>query len=174
MKLAQKFSGEYKNAGSLLDRLKNNSKLFSQLDPKSTNELRSYMKRQWEVLYLLQNRAQEASNFGLQMYVWSVRNAVYTLQSLYSSKREEMSILSLAFKKGMKPQKMSSNPAFKQIESQYEALFHMLVLEYTSIRKEIGESLKKDIEADQRKAIIDGVESFLKERDQLLKNANLV
>jgi hypothetical protein len=174
MKLAQKFDAEYKSSGSVLDRLKSNSKLFSQMDPKSTAELRSYMKRQWEILYLLQNHAQEASNFGLQMYIWSVRNAVYTLQSLYSTKREELSLLSLNFKKGNTPSKLSNNLSFKHIDSQYEALFHMLVLEYTSIRKEIGEALKKDIEADQRKQIIDGVESFLKERDFLLKSGNLI
>jgi hypothetical protein len=174
MNLAKKFSGEYRSGGSILDRLKNNSKLFAQADPKSTLELRSYMKRQWEVLYLLQNHAQDGANFGLQVYVWSVRNAVHLLQSLYSTKREELSLLSLSFKKGIKAAKLGTNPAFKQGESQYEALFHMMVLEYTSIRKELGEDLKKDIEAVQRKQIIDGVESFFIERDSLLKGANLI
>jgi hypothetical protein len=34
--------------------------------------------------------------------------------------------------------------------------------------------LKKDIESIQRKEIIGGVESFLKERDTLLRGANLI
>ena len=50
----------------------------------------------------------------------------------------------------------------------------MMLLEYTSIRKEIGEELKNDIEATQRKKIIHNVEKFLKERDELLKGAKLL
>jgi hypothetical protein len=174
MKLAQKFDLEYKSGGSVLDRLKANSKLFAQNDKQSTDELRSYMKREWEILYLLQNHTQEASNTGLQVYIWSVRNAVYTLQSLYSTKLAELSMIELNFKKGATVNKLSTNEDFKHIDSQYEALFHMMVLEYTSVRKEIGESLKKDIESIQRKEIIGGVESFLKERDTLLRGANLI
>jgi len=173
-KLATRFERDYKKDGGVLERLKNNSKLFAQQDKTDTQELRSYMQRQWEILYLLQNKAQEGSNNGLQLYVWSVRNNVWLLQSLYSSKREETSILSLAFKKGAPVNKLTNNLEFKQIDAQYEALFHMMVLEYTSVRKEIGGSLKGDLESTQRKTIIDGVESFLKERDQLLKGANLL
>ncbi len=172
--LAQKFESEYKNGGSVLERLKNNSKLFAQYDPQSTKELRSYMKRQWEILYLLQNHAQEGANTALQMYIWSVRNAVWVLQSLNSAKREEMSLLSLSFKKNAIVNKLTTHPTFKRVDSQYEALFHMMLLEYTSIRKEIGEELKNDIEATQRKKIIHNVEKFLKERDELLKGAKLL
>ncbi len=174
MKLAQKFDSEYKAGGSVLDRLKSNSKLFAQKDSTSTAELRSYMKRQWEVLYLLQNHAQEASNSGLQVYIWSVRNAVYVLQSMYATKRDDVSLLAMNFRKDSVANKLSNNPTFKQMDSQYEALFHMMMLEYTSVRKEIGESLKKDIESVQRKEIIGGVESFLKERDALLRSGNLI
>jgi hypothetical protein len=174
LKLAQQFDNEYKSGGSVLDRLKANSKLFAQKDPQSTDELRHYMKRQWEILYLLQNHTQEASNFGLQVYIWSVRNAVYTLQSLYATKNAELAKINFMFKKGAGVNKLTNDIEFKQMDSQYEALYHMLVLEYTSVRKEIGESLKNDIEAVQRKAIIGGVESFLKERDTLLRGANLI
>jgi hypothetical protein len=173
-KLASQFEAEYKAGGSVLDRLKANSKLFAQKDATNTDELRSYMKRQWEVLYLLQNHAQEASNFGLSVYIWSVRNAVYTMQSLYSTKRDELSMIAFNFKKGAGVNKLTNNPSFKRMDSQYEALYHMMMLEYTSVRKEIGEALKKDIEAVQRKQIIGGVESFLKERDTLLRSANLI
>ena len=172
--LAQKFEADYHAGGSVLERLKHNSKLFAQADSKDTLELRAYMKRQWEILYLLQNHAQEGANTALQMYVWSVRNAAWILQSLISAKREEMSLLSFSFKKNALPTKISENPTFKRVDSQYEALFHMMVLEYTSIRKEIGGALKNDIEAIQRKKMIDNVENFLKERDTLLKEGNLI
>ncbi len=172
--LAKKFDSEYRAGGSVLDRLKNNSKIFGSRDPLNTSELRNYMKRQWEVLYLLQNHAQEASNSGLQMYNWSIRNTVHLLQSLYSTKREELSLIALQFKKGLSRSKLSGNASFKQIDSQYEALFHMMVLEFTSIRKELSEHLKNDIEASQRKHLIEGLESFFQERDSLLKQANLI
>lgn len=174
VQLAQKFESEYQSGGSVLDRLKANSKVFAQKDPQSSEELRSYMKRQWELLYLLQNKAQEASNNGLQLYIWSVRNTAYLIQSMYSSKREELSLLALNFKRGGIVNKLSTNPSFKRIDSQYEAQFHMMVLEFASLQKEFGEALKKDLEATQRKKIIAGVESFLKERDTLLKGANLL
>lgn len=174
VQLAQKYEAEYRGGGSVLDRLKANSKLFGQNDPTNSDELRTYMKRQWEILYLLNNKAQEASNNGLQLYIWSVRNTVYLIQSMYSSKREEMSLLALNFKKGVNVNKLSSNVSFKQIDSQYEALYHMMVLEFASLQKEFGEALKKDLETTQRKKIIGGVESFLKERDTLLKGANLL
>ena len=60
------------------------------------------------------------------------------------------------------------------MDSQYEALFHMMVLEFTSIRKELAEHLKNDIEASQRKHLIEGLETFFQERDSLLKTANLI
>jgi hypothetical protein len=174
MELAKKFDAGYHAGGSVLDRLKNNSKLFAGNDPLNTAELRNYMKRQWEVLYLLQNHAQEASNSGLQMYNWSIRNTVHLLQSLYSAKREEMSMIALQFKKGLTRSKLSNNASFKQIDSQYEALFHMMVLEFASIRKELAESLKNDLEASQRKHLIGGLENFFQERDSLLKQGNLI
>ena len=174
MNLAQKFDENYKRDGGILERLKKNSKIFSQQDPFNTPELRSYMQRQWEVLYLLQNRAQEGANLALQMYIWSVRNAVWVLQSTYATKHEDMSLIALSMKKGAPVNKLSNNATYKHTDSQYEALFHMMVLEYTSIRKEIGELLKNDIEATQRKTLIDGLESFFKEREALLKGANLI
>jgi hypothetical protein len=172
--LATHFEADYKVNGGTLERLKNNSKLFAQKDKLDSNELRTYMKRQWEILYLLQNRAQEGAVHALQMQVWSVRNAVWILQSLFSAKREELSILALSMKPGAPISKIANNQNLKHIDSQYEALFHMMVLEYSSIRQELGEQLKNDIEAVQRKTLIDGVENFLKERDTLLKETNLM
>jgi hypothetical protein len=51
------------------------------------------MQRQWEILYLMQNKTQEASNFGLQMYVWSVRNAIWVLNTLYAQKNHELDVI---------------------------------------------------------------------------------
>ena len=142
-----------------------------------TKELRKYMKRQWEILYLLQNRAQEPANFGLQLYNWSIRNAVWITQSIISAKREELMLIQPLFKKNANFAAVNNSSLMehvKRIDSQYESLFHMMVLEYTSIRKEIGENLKKDIEATQRRTIIGSVESFLKERETLLKEIKVL
>ncbi len=172
--LATHFQDQYQSDSSLLERLKRNSKLFSQKDLFDTQELRSYMKREWEVLYLLQNHAQEASNNGLQLYNWSIRNAVFIAQSIFSAKREELTTIEPLFKRDGTPSPTSVATAVKRIDSQYEALFHMMVLEYTSIRKEIGESLKKDIEATQRRSLITSLENFLKERESLLKSVKVL
>lgn len=64
--------------------LKENSDLFQQKDIYNTAEFRSYMKRQWEILFLQNAKAEEASNMGLNMYIWSVRNTAWVLQSMYS------------------------------------------------------------------------------------------
>jgi hypothetical protein len=126
--LASHFEADYKANGNVLDRLKNNSKLFSQNNKTDSDELRQYMKRQWEILYLLQSRAQEGAVHALQMQVWSVRNAVWILQSLYSTKRQELSIIALSMKPGAAINKLTNNFEFRHIDSQYEALFHMMVL----------------------------------------------
>jgi hypothetical protein len=177
-KLAQHFEGDYKGGNSIFERLKNNSKLFEQKDPFSTAETRSYMKRQWEILYLLQNHTQEASNNGLQMYNWSIRNAIYILQSLDSTKHEELMEILPYFRKTAATNGSVNTSSvlnhLRRTDSQYEALFHLMVLEYTSIRKEIGENLKQDIEATQRRTMIDNTESFLKDREALLKGAKLL
>ena len=50
----------------------------------------------------------------------------------------------------------------------YETLFHNLVYEYVSIRKELS-NLKNDIEYQQRVDIINNLMAFLNERNELLK-----
>ena len=151
------------------ERLQSRSPVFSRQDPWDTRALRADLKRHWEVLYLLQNRAQEASNAGSQLYVWSVRTMVSLLQTFYSAKREEMALWSLAFKKNAKPALLHENPDWKRIDSQYEALLHQMMLEFVSIRKELGEELAGDIEAVQRKTLLDSIGNFLSEREALLR-----
>jgi len=84
---ADRYKKERKELGNILSNLKANSDLFRQKDAYSTAEFRAYMKRQWEILYLQNAKVEEASNNGLNMYIWSVRNTVWCLQSLYSAKR---------------------------------------------------------------------------------------
>jgi len=170
--LAQKYKNSYHAQGDMFDRLKANSSVFSQRDRYNTKELRNTMRREWEILYLLSNKAQEASNAGLQMYIWSVRNAVYVLQSVHSAKREELRLLL----GGMDAKSATAldSATFQRIDHQLEALFHMLVLEYTSIRYELSEKLTNDIESVQRKKVIENIESYLKDRETLLKSRNLI
>ncbi|MCM2277859.1 MAG: hypothetical protein NDJ89_07255 [Oligoflexia bacterium] len=152
-----------RNAGSgVLERLSRNSKLFSQKDRFDGNELRSTMKREWEILFLLQNKAQEASNFGLQTYTWSVRNAIWILQSLYSAKRRELELLA-----GDSSAQATQEIA-REIEPYYEGLYHLMTLEFTSILPELGGRLANDIEAAQRRKILEGFERFLTAREKIL------
>jgi hypothetical protein len=151
---------------TIMDRLKKNSRIFNQADHTDGTELRSFMKRQWEILYLLQNKAQEASNFGLQMYTWSVRNAVWLLQSLYSAKSRELTLL---FQSPAKPKTEVAREINSQIEPLYEQLVHMMSLEFASIKPEMSQRLANDIDWRQRKVLIDTVEASINDREKVLK-----
>jgi hypothetical protein len=170
MDLSRKFELDYRPGTGVLDRLKKNSSIFAQSSPFEPTPFRSDHTRQWEVLYLQQNHAQEASNSGLQLYVWSVRTMITLLQTWYANKREDLSILSLAFRTGQNPSSLSQNQEFKTLEFQNEAILHQIGLEFTSVRKELNEALKKDIEASQRKTLIDGMLTSLQERTVLLNS----
>jgi hypothetical protein len=164
--VASAFQKTRVEGATVMERLARNSKLFAQPDHTDGTELRSYMKRQWEILYLLQNKAQEASNFGLQMYTWSVRNAIWLLQSLYSAKSRELTLL---FDSPQKSKAEISREIKQQIEPLYEQLTHMMSLEFASIRPELSGRLSNDIDARQRKVLIDSVEGFIVEREKTLK-----
>jgi hypothetical protein len=164
--VAAAFQKTRAEGNTILERLSRNSMLFKQADHTDGTELRAHMKRQWEILYLLQNKAQEASNFGLQMYTWSVRNAVWLLQSLYSAKRRELGLL---FESPGKPKAEIAREIRGQIEPLYEQLTHMMSLEFASIRPEISQRLENDIDARQRQVLIQDVEGFIKERETVLK-----
>ncbi len=170
LELSRKFDLEYHSGSGILDRLKKNSSVFSLQSPLETVPFRSNHKRTWEVLYLQQNHAQEAANSGLQLYVWSVRTLITLLQTWYSNKREELSILSLAFKSGGDRTTLSKNSELRSLEFQSESILHQIGLEFASVRKELNEDLKKDIEASQRKTLIDGMMASIAERDRLIQN----
>ncbi len=165
-KLANFYAKNRKELGSVMKNLKENSDLFKQKDVLNTKEFRAYMKRQWEILYLQNSKAEEASNNGLNMYNWSVRNTVWILQSLFSAKREELAIL---MKRDTTGQLLSPADQLSRskISLQYETLVHNLTLEYVGIREEIMNRLGKDVESTQRMMVIENLNEFLVDREKL-------
>lgn len=165
-KLAEFYAKNRKESPSVLKNLTSNSDLFKQKDVFDTKEFRSYMKRQWEILFLQNAKAEEASNMGLNMYIWSVRNTAWVLQSLYSAKREELAILLRRDQTGslFTPEEVTSRA---RIGLLYETLFHNLTLEYVGIREELKNRLGKDIEAEQRMSVIGNLREFLTDREKL-------
>ncbi len=165
-KLADFYSKSRKEFGSVMKNLEANSDLFKQKDVYNTKEFRTYMKRQWEILFLQNSKAEEASNMGLNMYIWSVRNTVWILQSVYSAKREE---LALMIKHDATGQMYTSAELGARAKSSlmYETLVHNLTLEYVGIREEIMNRLGKDIESTQRMTVINNLKEFLTDRDKL-------
>jgi hypothetical protein len=164
--LAKFYKEQRKESGNILTNLKNNSDLFKQKELLSTAEFRSYMKRQWEILFLQNAKAEEASNNGLNLYIWSVRNTVWVLQSLYSTRREDLELLLAKDQKGL----LTNDEVWRhnKIELLYETLLHNLTLEYVGIRKEISENLGKDLESIQRETILSNLKEFIIDRNKLL------
>ena len=165
-KLAETYSKARKETGTVMKNLQANSDLFKQKNVYDTKEFRGHMKRQWEILFLQNSKVEEASNMGLNMYIWSVRNTVWTLQSLYSAKREELSLLIKRDVSGqlLTPAEMLTRSKASML---YETLFHNLTLEYVGIREEIMNRIGKDIESTQRMIVIDNLKEFLSDREKL-------
>lgn len=163
--LAKTYKASKIAGSSVLDNLKKNSKLFRQKDLLSSDEHRSYMKAQWETLFLQQNKKQEASSFALQAYTWSVRNAIWLLQSIYSAKRFELNDMNYKFN-------MDNTGTYqmhaKASQNEYlENMYHNLVMEYVGIRKEMLANLPGDNEAKLRENVIYNIKQYLIERDEL-------
>lgn len=165
-KLAESYKEARKETGKVLTNLQANSDLFKQKDVYDTKEFRSHMKRQWEILFLQNSKAEEASNMGLNMYIWSVRNTIWILQSIYSAKRDELALLIKRDVSGqiLTPDEMLSR---SKVSMLYETLLHNLTLEYVGIREEIMNRIGKDIESSQRMTVIDNLKEFLSDRDKL-------
>lgn len=159
------------DAPTVEERLKANSYLSKQKNFYDTNEMREKLKRQWEILYLSYNRAQEASNFGLQLYVWSVRNAVWSLGALTTMKNREMEVIlsSIEHPNDRARLKVSLDVEKSRIEPMYESLFHILSLEYVSLREEFNKKLENDIESTQRQSLIEAIQGSFEERTRFLK-----
>jgi hypothetical protein len=165
-KLAEFYAKNRKEMGTVLGNLRANSDLYKQKDVYDTKEFRSYMKRQWEILFLQNSKAEEASNMGLNMYIWSVRNTAWILQSIYSAKREELALLVKRDVSGqiLTPAEMLTR---SKISMLYETFLHNLTLEYVGIREEIMNRLGKDIESTQRMTVINNLKEFLTDREKL-------
>lgn len=164
--LSDAYSKARKETGKVLSNLSANSDLFKQKDVYDTKEFRGHMKRQWEILFLQNSKAEEASNMGLNMYIWSVRNTAWILQSLYSAKREELALLIKRDVSGqlLTPAEMLTR---SKVSMLYETLVHNLTLEYVGIREEIMNRIGKDIESAQRMTVIENLKEFLSDREKL-------
>ncbi len=165
-KLADFYKTNRKEHGTVMKNLEANSDLFKQKNTFDTKEFRSYMKRQWEILFLQNAKAEEAANMGLNMYIWSVRNTVWILQSMFSAKREELALL---IKRDITGQLFTPEEMMARSRANilYETLFHNLTLEYVGIREEIMNRLGKDLESEQRMAVINNLKEFLTDREKL-------
>jgi hypothetical protein len=165
-KLANFYAGNRKEFGSIMQNLKENSDLYKQKDVLNTKEFRAYMKRQWEILFLQNSKAEEASNNGLNMYIWSVRNTAWVLQSIYSAKKEELNLL---VKRDMSQKSLESQDLMTRtkLSLTYETLLHNLTLEYVGIREEIMNRLGKDIESTQRMMVLENLKEFISDREKL-------
>ncbi|MAZ47193.1 MAG: hypothetical protein CME65_01440 [Halobacteriovoraceae bacterium] len=164
--LAKDFRAAKLEGNSILDTLKKNSKLFRQKELFNSDEHRDYMARQWEVLFLQQNKKQEAASFALQSYTWSVKNAIWILQTFTSAKRSELGILSRKFQQGQ-TQGSTLGPVAGMNEY-LENMYHNLTMEYVSIKKEMVETLGEDTEPEQRENVINNLKEYLIERDKLM------
>jgi len=163
--LANGVEGAKKPGNTILTRLKRNSALFSQKNRFDGRELRSYMQRQWEVLYLLQNKVQEAANFSLMTYTWSVRNAFWIIQSVYAAKTQEVRLL---FENPQSSRLEAISQVRRQVDPVLEALFNLMNLEYASIQPELSTRLDNDTESAQRLGVIAEIERSLIEREDLM------
>ena len=163
--LAEKYESIHQSGDTVMESLKKNSKLFRQKDFFNTAELRDYMKRHWEVLFIQQNKKQEASSFSLQAYTWSIKNAIWILQSLYSTKRDELETLTYKF--NLDNQNTDAVKPLAETNIQYESLMNMMTLEFVSIKEEIEKNLDNDNEASMRLSLIKNIKNFLNERDKL-------
>ncbi len=166
--LGKKFAKMRIEGSSVLDTLKKNSKLFRQKDFLSSDEHRKYMKRQWEVLFMQQNKKQEASSFALQAYTWSVRNAIWLMQTIYSAKRSEIG--AMTYRYNLDNVGAESTTAKSSMNQYMENMFHNLTMEYVSIKKELVNDLKYDNEAKLRENVINNIKQYLIERDKLFNS----
>jgi len=165
-KLATFYRTNRKEFNSISKNLIANSTLFKQKNVFDTAEFRGHMKRQWEILFLQNAKAEEAANMGLNMYIWSIRNTIWILQSIYSTKKDELAIL---IKRDTSGALLTNDElAYRVKASQnYESLFHNLVLEFVGIKEEIKNRLGKDIESAQRLIVIENLKEFFSDREKL-------
>ena len=167
--LAKKYSEEKRLGRNVMDTLKLNSNVFKQRDYLSSGDLRKTMKRHWEKVYIQQTKRQEAASFALQSYTWSIRNAMWILQSIYSKKQIELQDLTWKAKdngKGIK----SGQGTSKYNDDYLASMFNNMTSEFVSIKKEILEALPTDNEVELREGVIANIKDYLTERDNLFNS----
>lgn len=168
-KLAAKFKEQRVQGTDILDRLTKNSKLFQQKNIYDGEEFRTYMKRHWEVIYLQQNKSQESAHFGVQIYMASLKNALWTIQTMTSNKRAELvqykQLLTEGW--GAKDSKVKFVPV-AGLEELFEHMLHFLTFDYVSIKNEVS-GLAVDPESTQRRMVIEGMRNFVIDREKLKK-----
>lgn len=165
LKLAKKYRNLKQDSQDIIGSLEKNSFAFNDEQRYDTERMRKVLKRHWEILFLQQNKKQEASSFGLQTYTWSVRNTLWALQSLYSAKREDIASLTLKYKLGANGDDLAA--ADQELNTLYESLLNMLMVEFVSIKKEIESNLAHDSEAEERVRVIENIRDSLIARDKL-------
>lgn len=172
--LAQETQKLYKSGASVRERLEKNAFVFlahkggKKSEAWDSQKLRDQLKRQWEILYLLQNKAQEASNFGLQMYTWSIRNTVWGIEALSHLWYVEASILErhLLAKTPVSEQIDEWKKTQTENDGQTESIAHVLYTEYTSVRRELRGRLSHDIEFKQRETLLTELMNSIETREQ--------
>lgn len=165
--LAKKYESAKKNDATIIGSLKKNSKLFASKDVFDTDDFRSYMSRHWEIMFLQQNKKQEASSFGLQSYTWSVKNALWIMQTIISAKKEELGTLTYKF--NLNNSGTETVQADPMVTHTFESMLEFLVTEFTGIQKEINQYLN-DKEVNKRKEIISMLWKSFEERDGLFSS----
>jgi hypothetical protein len=113
--------------------------------------------RHWEKLYLIQSRAEESANLGLQTVLHSVRNTVFVFQLLLNEKREDLE--SKFFRSPSPPETASRN--------RMEHLRDLLALEYRSLSVVLKEALPDDPEMEERERLFSDLDASLGERTLL-------
>jgi hypothetical protein len=110
--------------------------------------------RHWENLYLIQSRAEESANLGLQTVLHSIRNTVFVFQLLLNEKREDLE------------SNLLRSPARSDTSSRsrMEHLRDLLTLEYRSLGGVLKESLPDDPEMDERDRPLSDLGASLGER----------
>ena len=166
--LADKFSDLKKEGHTVLGTLRKNSRIFQQDDLLNSKEHRSYMKRQWEVVFIQQSKKEVSSTFALQTYTWSIRNAMWLLQTIYSAKRSEIGSLVANYQIDTNFKK---NEPSEVMNEYLGNMFNNMVEEFVSIRKEMLNNLHGDAEAKLRERVINNVKNYLEDRDKMYQSS---
>ncbi len=126
---------------------------------------RTPMLRQWETLFLLQNRTQEAANYGRMAYTESVRTSLFALQTITAAKRNELE-RNFSKKNGVGHKNLPETLPDALLEHSY----HLMFADLASIAPELRHRLLDDTEYRQRVELLTDLRHYFQERAQLWKS----